>query len=172
MFRYFIGLPPGLEFDLKWRATKTISLSTGYQLLETADKDELSNIKAGKVYTRNADGTSRVLLINEYVGLANRSKHMGNVKITYENKHGFFINTRLLYKSQWFVGDRDGNGLLNINDENGKGYFLINVAAGKKINKNVNINIGMDNITNYQDVNYLPNLSGRMTYLSINYTLK
>jgi outer membrane receptor for ferrienterochelin and colicins len=162
----------GLEFDLKWKASKTISISTGYQLLETADKDELANIKAGKVYTRNADGTSRILLLNEYVGLANRSKHMGNVKVTYENKHGLFINTRLLYKSQWFVGDRDGNGLLNVNDEKGNGYFLINVAAGKTFNKNVNINIGMDNITNYQDVNYLPNLSGRMIYLSINYTLK
>jgi outer membrane receptor for ferrienterochelin and colicins len=162
----------GLEFDLKWKATKTISLSTGYQLLETADKDELANIKAGKVYTRNADGTSRLLLMNEYTGLANRSKHMGNIKITYENKNGFFINTRLIYKSQWYVGDRDGNGLLNTNDEKGNGYFLINFAAGKTINKKLNINIGMDNVTNYQDVNYLPNLSGRMIYLSINYTLK
>jgi outer membrane receptor for ferrienterochelin and colicins len=162
----------GLEFDLKFKATKTISVSTGYQFLQTADKDELTNIKAGKVYTRNADGTSRILLNNEYMGLANRSKHMGNVKITYENKHGLFINTRLIYKSNWYVGDRDGNGLLNTNDENGKGYILINVAAGKTINKKLNINIGMDNVTNYQDVNYLPNLSGRMTYLSINYTLK
>jgi len=97
---------------------------------------------------------------------------MGNVKITYENKHGLFINTRLIYKSRWYVGDRDGNGLLNKNDENGEGYFLINVAAGKAINKKLNLNIGMDNVTNYQDVNYLPNLSGRMIYLSINYTLK
>ncbi|MCX6293568.1 MAG: TonB-dependent receptor, partial [Sphingobacteriales bacterium] len=157
----------GLEFDLKWKATKTISLSTGYQLLETADKDELANIKAGKVYTRNADGTSRLLLMKEYTGLANRSKHMGNIKITYENKNGFFINTRLIYKSQWYVGDRDGNGLLNTNDEKGNGYLLINMAAGKTINKKLNINIGMDNVTNYQDVNYLPNLSGRMIYLSI-----
>ncbi len=162
----------GLEFDLKWKATKTISISTGYQFLETADKDDLANIKAGKVYTRNVDGTSRILLNKEYIGLANRSKHMGNVKITYENKNGFFINTRLLYKSQWYVGDRDGNGLLNKNDESGDGYFLINFAAGKTFNKKLILNIGMDNVTNYQDMNYLPNLSGRMIYLSINYTLK
>ncbi len=162
----------GLELDLKWKATKQISISTGYQLLETADKDELANIKAGKVYIRNADGTSRLLLLKEYVGLANRSNHMGNVKITYENKYGLFINTRLIYKSQWYVGDRDGNGLLNKNDESGDGYFLINVAAGKDLNTKLKLNIGMDNVTNYQDVNYLPNLSGRMIYLSINYTLK
>ena len=162
----------GLELDLKCKATKQISISTGYQHLETADKDELANIKAGKVYTRNADGTSRLLQLNEYTGLANRSKHMGNVKITYENKHGLFINTRLIYKSRWYVGDRDGNGVLNKNDESGEGYFLINVAAGKDFNKKLKLNIGMDNATNYQDVNYLPNLSGRMIYLSINYTLK
>ena len=162
----------GLEMDLKCKATKQISISIGYQLLKTADKDELANIKNGKVYTRNADGTSRLLQLNEYTGLANRSKHMGNVKITYENKHGLFINSRFIYKSRWYVGDRDGNGVLNKNDENGEGYFLLNFAAGKAFNKKLNLNIGMDNVTNYQDVNYLPNLSGRIIYITINYTLK
>ncbi len=162
----------GGEAEINWQLTKQLKLSSGYQYLLTADKDDLRNIDSKKVYTRNNDGISRLLATNEYVGLPNRSKHMANIKFTYENKHDFFATTRFIYKSKWYVSDKDGNGLINTNDEYANNYTLINLSAGKKINKITSLNIGIDNLLNYQDVTYLPNLQGRMIYVTVNFKLK
>ena len=146
-------------------------MSSGYQFILTADKDELENIKNGKIYTRDNDGTVRLLNTNEYIGLSNRSKHMFNVKLNYESKK-FFATARLIYKSDWYISDRNGNGLIDINDEKANGYFLLNASAGREINKALSLKIGIDNATNYQDPNYLPTLQCRMIYLSANFKLK
>ncbi len=162
----------GGEAELNWQLTKQLKVSSGYQYLLTADKDDIKNINSKKVYTRNNDGISRLLVKSEYVGLPNRSKHMANIKLSYENKHDFFATARLMYKSKWYVSDKDGNGLINTNDEAANSYTLINLSAGKKINKLISMNIGMDNMLNYQDATYLPNLQGRMIYVTANFKLK
>ena len=162
----------GGEAELNWQLCNQLKISSGYQYLLTADKDDIKNIQAKKVYTRNNDGISRLLNKSEYVGLPNRSKHMANIKLFYENKHDFFATARLMYKSTWYVSDKDGNGLINTNDEAAKSYSIINLSAGKKINKSLSINIGIDNLLNYQDATYLPNLQGRMTYVTANFKFK
>lgn len=161
----------GAEIQINWQAFKSIQISSGYQYLLTADKDELAKIKSGQIYTRNPDGTSRKLLLSEYVGLPNRSSHMANLKITYENNHSFFATIRLLYKSKWYISDIDGNGLINTSDESAKSYSIMNLSAGKTINNTTRITFGIDDIFNYKDLNYLPNLQGRMIYLSANFKI-
>jgi outer membrane receptor for ferrienterochelin and colicins len=162
----------GLEFEFIFKLSKKLDLSTGYQYLNTADKEDLQNIKAGKVYTRNSDGTSRLLNKNEYTGLPNRSKHMGNFKINYEPSTKFYSTLRFTYRSKWYIADSDGNGLYNTNDESASGFVLMNASAGYSINKKMKIYGGIDNILNHQDANYLPNLQGRMIYMGINFKLK
>lgn len=161
----------GGELTAEWQLLKSLRASAGYQLLFTADKEELKNVKAGKEYTRDANGYSRILSRSEYTGLPNRSRHMANLKLNYENNHHFFASARFLYRSQWAVANTDGNTVYNTNDEFAKGYVQVNISAGKELKNGIRINAGIDNVLNYQDVDYLPNLQGRMIYAGIQASL-
>ena len=155
----------GGELELNWKPLRSLSVSGGYQLLFTADKEELAQVKKGNKYTRDDAGYSRILKRSEYTGLPNRSRHMANLKFTWENAKKTYLTTRFLYRSQWAVADRDGNGLYNSNDEFARGFVMVNVTAGKELANGIRLQAGMDNVFNYKDVNYLPNLQGRMIYL-------
>ena len=106
--------------------------------------------------------------LDEYIGLPNRSKHMANFKLTYENEN-FFTNLRIIYRSKWAVSDKDGNGLYNSNDGFANAFAQINIAAGKQINKQFRLQIGCDNVSNYIDIANLPNLAGRTFYTTLSY---
>lgn len=161
----------GYEFDLSFQPNTRLHLQTGYQFLTTADKDELSDIKKGIVYTKNEDGTSRLLRQSEYTGLPNRSAHTANLKCTYEDNQNRSATLRLIYRSRWYVSDKDGNGLYNTGDEYANGFLLINASVGFSIHKSLRCSIGMDNILNYTDARFMPTMQGRMTYLTFSYSL-
>ncbi|KAF0242481.1 MAG: outer membrane receptor for ferrienterochelin and [Chitinophagaceae bacterium] len=159
----------GVEADFKYALSNTFSLTGGYQILITGDKDEINRINDGKVFTRDANGFSRLMQRSEYVGLPNRSKHMGNLRIQYENKTNFFANLRFNYRSKWAVTDIDGNGLFNTNDEFAKGFVQVNTALGKTFHNSLRLQLGCDNLFDYSDINNLPNFPGRRFYTSIAY---
>jgi len=159
----------GVEVDFKYALSNTFNLTGGYQILITGDKDEINRINDGKVFTRDANGFSRLMQRSEYVGLPNRSKHMGNLRIQYENKTNFFANLRFNYRSKWAVTDIDGNGLFNTNDEFAKGFVQVNTAVGKTFNNSLRLQLGCDNLFDYTDINNLPNFPGRRFYTSIAY---
>ena len=87
----------GTEFEFRKQITNQFSLNGGYQLVITGDKDQIAQIKAGTVYTRDANGNSRRLTMSDYVGLPNNSKHKAQLKLNYNN-NGVFANLR--FKSQ------------------------------------------------------------------------
>lgn len=161
----------GGELTFEYQLLKALRVSTGYQLLFTADKDELKSIKAGEQFTRDANGYSRVLTRSEYTGLPNRSRHMANLKLTWEDTHQFFATARLIYRSAWAVANSDGNTVYNSNDEFANGNLLVNLSAGKELKNGLRLNAGMDNVFNYQDTDYLPNLQGRMIYVGVQASL-
>lgn len=162
----------GLSLNLEGQINSKINISSGYQFLLSADKDELLQVSAGKIYTRNADGSSRPLQKKEYAGLPNRSKHMASVRISYETSKKTYANLRLNYRSRWYVADTDGNGVYNLQDESASGFITINIAGGMNLTEKTTIYGGMDNITNYGDFNYLPNLQGRNIYAGIKIKIK
>jgi outer membrane receptor for ferrienterochelin and colicins len=158
----------GIEAEAAYRINSHFMLSGGYQLLYTADKEQLADIKAGRVYTKDASGFPRLMDKSEYFGLPNRSRHMGNMKLLYEN-NAFFINLRAIYRGKWAVSDKDGNGLYNDNDEFADGYVQLNLSVGKQLKNGFRLQAGSDNISNYEDVNNLPNLTGRTFYFLVGY---
>jgi outer membrane receptor for ferrienterochelin and colicins len=160
----------GLELNANFRLDKHWSLQGGYQVLQTGDKDELKAIKNGEIYTRDAQNISRLLTTKEYVGLPNRSKHQANLKLQYDHENSFFANVRGVYRSQWAVNNTDGNNVYNTSDEFAKQNFLLNAAVGKTFNNKLRVSAGADNILDYTDVNFLPNMPGRTLFLSVNYT--
>ena len=158
----------GGETEIAYRGFKNLQLSTGYQFLLTADKDERKAVREKTIYTRDENGFSRLLKLNEYSGLPNRSRHMSNLKITWDNKKTFFT-TRFIYRSPWAVGDADGNGLYNKQDEFAKGFLQVNVSGGTMFTNMLRMQAGVDNLFNYQDISNLPNLQGRMIYIGFYY---
>lgn len=158
----------GIETDIKFRYNAHWSFAAGYQFLLTGDQAEINAINEGKVFTRDANGFSRRMSRSEYVGLPNRSKHMANLKVQYDYQD-FFANLRTLYRSRWATTDTDGNGLFNSNDAFANGYVQLNMSVGKTLQNGLSIQTGLDNILNYTDVLNLPNLPGRIVYMSLSY---
>lgn len=161
----------GFEIETKHTINANFNTSIGYQFLVTGDKDQISTIKQGIVYTKNQDGTSRKMKMNDYVGLPNTSKHRFQARLNYESKNGIFINIRAIYRSKWAVANTNGNEVYDKGDQFGKGYITINTSMGKSFKNGLSIQIGTDNLNNYIDGVNLPNLAGRTFYSVIKYSL-
>ena len=161
----------GIELEAKHKIDNHIIISGGYQYLETGDKDQIDQIKAGKVYTRDANGYSKILSLNDYVGLPNNSKHKAQFKIHYYHNNGLFANLRIMYRSKWAVNNTNGNEVFDNGDEFANGYFSLHTSIGKDYKSGFSTQLGCDNITNYVDAANLPNLPGRTFYATIKYQI-
>ena len=110
--------------------------------------------------------TSRVSR-KDYAGLPNRSHHMINAKLFYDDpESGWSGSFRIIYRSRWGTFDKDGNGIINRDDEFAKGSLLINLNVSKTI-KAFRLQAGIDNLTNYKDVVNLPGQPGFQPYVSL-----
>ncbi len=165
------SLTQGVETNITYYLNKNFTIQAGYQLLQTADKEIIENVNNGKIYGRDAiNSPARVLKKSDYNGLQNRSKHLANIKINY-TKNNLGVNLKGLYKSKWGVRDLDGNGFANMSEEFAKGFMQLNANAFYKINKDWNVQIGINNITNYIDEVNVTNVAGRNYYTSILFNL-
>lgn len=162
----------GVEGLIRWLPLSQLEINTSYQWLQTGDKDEWNRVKAGLEYVRTASGTSVVMSKKEYVGLPNRSKHQAQVKFRYQFTGQSFVYLRFLYRSRWTVANTNGNGVCDTQDEFARGFLQTNLSAGFQLKKNMLLQTGIDNLFNYQDVNYLPNFQGRMVFVTLNYLFK
>jgi outer membrane receptor for ferrienterochelin and colicins len=161
----------GAEINSAYRISNKFQLQGGYQFLMTADKADLRRIEEGTVFTRDLE-TGEVSRVNksDYAGLPNRSKHMANAKLFYEDaKKGWSASVRAIYKSKWGTYDKDGNGIINREDEFASGYALVNVTASKSI-KAFRLQAGIDNLFDYKDELNLPGQPRIQPYVSIQYT--
>ena len=160
----------GFEIEAKQKYRNGFTSSFGYQFLLTGDKDQIASINNGTVYTKNTNGTSRLLRLSDYVGLPNTSKHRFQAKINYENRKGFYANIRAIYRSKWAVANTNGNEVYDDGDQFGSGYITLNYSMGKPLKKGFAVQAGIDNINNYMDGLNLPNLAGRTFYMTLKYS--
>ena len=161
----------GIELEAKQQLANGLFVSGGYQFVKTGDKDQITQIKAGTVYTRDANGLSRRLSLSEYVGLPNNSKHKIQLKLNYYHANGFFANIRALYRSKWAVNNTNGNEVYDNGDSFASGYISLHSSIGKDFKNGFSIQGGCDNITNYIDALNLPNLAGRTFFGTIKYQI-
>lgn len=162
----------GIESDVEWSGFTGLRLSLGYQLLQTADKSVMRDIRAGRVFARDpATGLSQRLDRRDYAGLPGRSRHMANLKAFWEPTDGKWnVNIRMLYRSRWGSSDRDGNGIINRPDEFAKGYLQVNASAGLTCKQGISLQGGIDNLTNYRDPLNLPGLPGINPFITLSWT--
>jgi len=176
----------GLELNGSYNLTSRWQVSAGYQLLYAMDKDVLGSIRRGEVFWRDPETlASQRLSTSEYFGLYNRSRHMGNVKVFFRlPERGWEANVRVIYRGKFGVGDvignvqgevippsnRPGNNVLDVHDDFVAGYALVNVAVAKTIMNCFRIQGGVDNVFDYTEPVFIPNVPGRLWYASLSYT--
>jgi outer membrane receptor for ferrienterochelin and colicins len=175
----------GVESNISYPFAKYVTLSMGYQLLYAKDKDVAQAVENGDVYYRDPITlVTKRLQSNEYFGLYNRSRNTGNIKIFY--KHSvtkWEASARLIYRGKYGVGDirgniqgetippsdRNSNSILDVYDDFVKGYALINLSVAKSLDCGLRFQVGVDNLFNYTEPIYIPNLPGRLMYGSVSY---
>ena len=162
----------GAEINFQYQPTRKWDVQAGYQWLQTGDKDEWLRVKKGLEYIRSASGTSVVMLKKDYIGLPNRSKHQAQFKIRYQPTDGSFVYMRFLYRSRWTIANSNGNGVYDKQDEFAPGFLQVNISGGLTLNKKDQLQLGVDNLLNYQDLNYLPNFPGRTIFLTLRHSFK
>lgn len=167
------ALTQGFDVNVDGSVGKHFSIKSGYQFLMSADKEVLQMIRDGMAFQRDkATGQVSRMSLSDYGGLPNRSKHMANLKFTYEKPSNHFATLRLIYRSRWGTTDADGNGLINREDEFAKGYLQINCSAGLEWKQQWKLIAGIDNVLNYKDIANLPGTPGRNLYIDLHYTFK
>ncbi len=174
----------GLEANLSYPLTQRISLSLGYQLLYAKDADVVDQVEQGQVFWRDPETlVTRRLKPEEYFGLYNRSRHMGNFKIFYSH-NGWEGSARVIYRGPYGMGDIrgniqgevlppsdiNGNGILDVYDNFVGGYAQVNLSVARSLATGLRLQVGVDNLLDYTDPIYIPNLPGRLWYASVGFT--
>ena len=162
----------GFESTFNYSPNEKLNIIFGYQFLEAKDKDIKESIENGQIFARESSNSpSFVLKSKDYIGLYNRSRHTLNLKVFLKSKNNLNINFRSKYRSKYGLFDSNGNDFLDSYDKFIKGYFILDFALSKKINKSLSINIGSDNILNYTDPQNISNLPGTIVYGKFNLTI-
>jgi outer membrane receptor for ferrienterochelin and colicins len=157
----------GAEVGIGWSATKSLTLSAGYQLLYAVDKGVVDSIKNGTglygaVYDTDINDVRRSTR-KDYFGLNNRSRHMANVKVSYAHQRSGITGTfRVNYRSKYgFSEDNKANNFLDPYDTYVRSFFLLNAAVQKAFyNKHLQFQLTADNLMNYRD-QLMPAQQGR-----------
>ncbi|HSK13441.1 MAG TPA: TonB-dependent receptor [Phnomibacter sp.] len=161
----------GIETNLRYQFHSFWSVSGGYQLLSTGDKDIVDGIKQGNLYGRD-EQTGQVYRLqrSDYYGLPGRSRHMANVKLMYESaQSGWQASVRAIYRSRWGTFDQDGNGIINRRDETARGFVMLNATIQKALSHTLLLGSGVENMLNHRDANNLPNIPGINAFVSVSW---
>lgn len=157
----------GLEFNISYKPTDEMKVSLGYQLLYAKDKEAIETFEAGSVINQN--GTDIILFEDQYFGLFNRSRHMGNFKVFYTiPKWKLDVNMRATYRSRFGLFDSNGNNYLDTFDVFANGYSIIDLAFNKRLYKIYEVGFGVDNLFNFTDPQNINNIAGRLLYGKLN----
>jgi len=148
---------------------KSFEISAGYQFLLSGDKDLLDRIEKKELFGRISPlGTARLMTIEDYSGLYNRSKHTAQVKVFYNHiSTGWGGSLRLIYRSRFGVTDIDGNGFANMPEEFATAMFQLNAALSRQINKDFRAQLGVNNLLNQTNARWMPNIPGINWFLSL-----
>jgi outer membrane receptor for ferrienterochelin and colicins len=163
----------GAEMNISYKIAN-LSMNGGYQFLQTADKDELQKVNNKKVYGRDeVNGSARLMTSEDYSGLLNRSKHMANLRLFWEQKTSKWnASLRFIYRSRFGVTDRDGNGFANMKEEYAPAMLQANITVGYHINRSFSLQGGVNNLFNQVNARYMSNIPGINWFAGLHYSFK
>ncbi len=156
----------GLEFEarIKPSSIKGLRVNAGYQFLDAQQQ-------ITREFDRVQDGVVISIRKQEYVPMFNRSKHAGNLKIYYTlERLGIDASVRLQHRGRYGFDDNNVNNKID-NNEYAEAHTIINTSVAKRFMERFKLQVGIDNITNYQNGEYLPSNPGITFYTQLNIKL-
>jgi outer membrane receptor for ferrienterochelin and colicins len=157
----------GLEVDAQVRLSGNLSLSAGYAFLDTKDLEVIEQIEDGELFKRNAQNQTRRVTQSDYGGLFNRSRHTGNLKLNYQEKHsGVDLALRAIYRGKFGFADLNGNLILDDEREFAPGWISYNITASKTFGNGIFLEAGGTNLLNTMTAAQ-PNNPGRILFIGI-----
>ena len=167
----------GIETELRFSSTEieNFRFSIGYQYLDARRQitREFDEVVDGRVVTQTR---------KDHIPMFNRSKHSWNAKLFYTfDRLGIDSNLRFLYRGRYWFGDSNNN---KTPDEGEYGLdpkdiatssFLgttesylkkttINASLSKIFAGKYRLQVGVDNLLNFQSPRFMPSNPGRTFY--------
>ena len=162
----------GIEFNIGFRPNNKLEIKGGYQLLYANDIDVKNRFVNEAVYANDLQTLESFRLgANDYFGLFNRSRHMGNLKLYYDLNEKINVNTIITYRSKYALNDSNGNNILDNYDEFIEGYALCDIGVTHHTASLQSIQLGVKNIFNFTNPEYISNISGRLYYINLKITI-
>lgn len=156
----------GLEVEarIKPSSIKGLRMIAGYQFLD-----------AQQQITRDFDKVENGVVVSirkqDYVPMFNRSKHAGNLKLYYTlERLGIDASIRLQHRGKYGFADLNANNKID-NNEYAEAHTIINTSVAKRFMERFKLQVGIDNITNYKNGQYLPSNPGITFYTQLNIKL-
>lgn len=152
----------GIEAEQSFLLDESISISIGYQYLEAIEltSDTLTVIENGNV-VRN--------VVESEVPLAKRPKHSGSVRLIYEEPFfGTELSIRGILKSKYFYNDDNVNKKAD-SDEYANAYSIWNINIAKQFDRGIRAQIGVNNLFNHTDQEFLRYQSGATIFTKITF---
>lgn len=165
----------GLEVNSTYKNGDNWSIKIGYQLLYAYDADVVKDIQKedSDYYALDPETlTSIKLNRDDYFGLFNRSRHMGNIKLNYQLNDKTELNIMATYRSKYALADSNGNEILDIYDTFVDAHSLCDAGVAYQINSLTSCQTGVKNIFGFTNPGYISNLSGRLYYMSLKINFK
>ncbi|MGE5480463.1 MAG: TonB-dependent receptor domain-containing protein, partial [Chloroflexota bacterium] len=159
----------GFELSASYKPYAWLSVSTNYQFLQTGDFNAEKRIENKEIYKKGKYGARPVQMV-EYGGLFNRSNHSGSLKISVSDKEsGFTASLRGTFRTRYGIYDKNGNEILDDESEYAPGYAMWNLSAAKDFANRFNVQIGVDNLTDYVNRRAMTYSSGRTYFAKLSY---
>lgn len=164
----------GAEVDFTIKPFQYLSISGGYQFLDSYDAQARQLVEDGKVFyrTMGPDGFAETqrLRTSDYRGLLNRSRHSANLRATFSHTpSGWEATLTQIFRGSYGLQDSNGNGVYDRFDTQVNGYVLVNANIAKRFKKGLKAQIGIDNVTNFKNIQFLPLVPGRLWFVSLQY---
>ena len=163
----------GLEFNTTYKKVDDWEIKFGYQLLYAYDTEVKRRFEEETIYARDQEtNVSFKLNKDDYFGLFNRSRHMGNIKLNYHLDDKTEMNAMLTYRSKYALSDSNANGFLDTYDQFIEGYSLCDLGISHQISSLKSCQIGVKNIFGFTNPEYISNISGRLYYMNFKINFK
>ncbi len=157
----------GFDVQLNGSTGTAWQYGVSYQFLDTYDRDVIDQLNAGSLFGRR-DGRDFRLRRSDYGGLMNRSRHSGTLRLQYHHTSlGSTVALRGIYRGQYGLGDRNGNLILDADNEYVDGYWLWNVTVTQHLRKAFTLQAGAQNLFDHTDPTMIPSLAGRLLFASV-----
>ncbi|MCX7798100.1 MAG: TonB-dependent receptor [Melioribacter sp.] len=160
----------GVETEVSLKPIENLKIKLGYQYLIAIDIDKLTKIKNGEISKVTKSGRLVKVTEKDYGGLFNRSKHTANINFTYENNSlGIIASLRGIVRSKYGFYDKNGNGVLDDNQEYAPGYSIWYFTLNKTFQKYLQLQVRIENLFNKKLSGGIITMPGRIIYVGISF---